>query len=182
MMADTPVLDWLFTPASTAEIDWDGVYRAQLPRVLNYFRYRVGQAQTAEDLTSTTFEKAWRARARYRPRRASVSTWLLSIARNVAIDYYRARHVEVPLQDLPELPQPPALDEDLQRDRDRRRLASLIAALPERERELLALKYGAEETNRAIARLTGLSETNVGTILSRTVATLRGRWEAGGRP
>jgi RNA polymerase sigma-70 factor (ECF subfamily) len=182
MMADTPTFEWLFSRAATADIDWDSVYRAELPRVLNYFRYRIGQTATAEDLTSTTFEKAWRARGRYRRDRASVGTWLLSIARNVAIDYYRARRVDIPLDDLPEPPQPTTLDEELQRARNRRRLSALIATLPERERELLALKYGAEETNRAIARLTGLSESNVGTILSRTVAALRSRWEAGGLP
>jgi RNA polymerase sigma-70 factor (ECF subfamily) len=180
MMAETPVLSWLLPRTATAEIDWDDVYRAELPRVLNYFRYRVGRTETAEDLTSTTFEKAWRARARYRRERASVGTWLLTIAHNVAIDYYRSRRVDVALDDIAEPPQLPTMDEDVQRLWDRRRLASLIAALPERERELVALKYGAEETNRAIARLTGLSESNVGTILSRTVAALRTRWEAGG--
>ena len=61
-----------------------------------------------------------------------------------------------------------------------RRLAELLRALPERERELLALKYGADATNRAIATLTGLSESNVGTILHRTVVSLRARWDEGG--
>ncbi len=46
----------------------------------------------------------------------------------------------------------------------------------QRERELLAFKYGAELTNREIARVTKLSESNVGTILHRAVATLRSRW------
>ena len=57
---------------------------------------------------------------------------------------------------------------------------ALLAALPERERELLALKYGADATNRAIATITGLGESNVGTILHRTVVSLRARWDEGG--
>ena len=57
-----------------------------------------------------------------------------------------------------------------------RRLASLLEQLSERERELIALKYGAEVNNRAIARITGLGESNVGTILHRTVQSLRARW------
>jgi RNA polymerase sigma-70 factor (ECF subfamily) len=61
-------------------------------------------------------------------------------------------------------------------DSDARRLASLLLDLPERDRELLALKYGAGLTNRAIARATGLSESNVGTILHRAVQALRSRW------
>ena len=44
------------------------------------------------------------------------------------------------------------------------------------ERDLIALRYGAGLSNRAIAPLVGLSESNVGTILHRTVQTLRSRW------
>ncbi len=56
------------------------------------------------------------------------------------------------------------------------RLTALVSVLPERERELLALKYGAGATNRAIADVTGLSESNVGTLLHRTVQKLRTEW------
>jgi len=48
--------------------------------------------------------------------------------------------------------------------------------LSEREQELIALKYGAELDNRQIAKLTGLTESNVGTILHRAVLTLRRQW------
>ena len=57
--------DSLLTRRSSAEPDWDAPYAEQLPRVYNFFRYRAG-ADDAEDLTSETFEKAWRARHRYR--------------------------------------------------------------------------------------------------------------------
>jgi RNA polymerase sigma-70 factor, ECF subfamily len=56
------------------------------------------------------------------------------------------------------------------------RLAALTASLPDRERDLIALRYGAGLSNRAIAPLVGLSESNVGTILHRTVQALRSRW------
>ena len=62
------------------------------------------------------------------------------------------------------------------------RLGRLLARLAPRERELIALKYGAEMTNRAIARLTGLRESNVGTILHRTIQVLRAAWPEEGDP
>jgi RNA polymerase sigma-70 factor (ECF subfamily) len=68
------------------------------------------------------------------------------------------------------------------REAELRRLGRLVAERPRRERELIALKYGAGATNRAIAKLTGLSESNVGTILHRTVVALRAAWDEGGRP
>jgi hypothetical protein len=51
---------------SVAEPDWDAVYAEQLPRVYNFFRYRLGAGADVEDLTSRTFERAWRARHQYR--------------------------------------------------------------------------------------------------------------------
>ena len=56
----------------------------------------------------------------------------------------------------------------------------LLAELPDRERELLALKYGSGLTNREIAGLTGVSESNIGTILYRTLRRLRTLWDEGG--
>jgi RNA polymerase sigma-70 factor (ECF subfamily) len=180
-MGGVRLLEWLVPVAEREPIDWDEVYRHELPRVYNFFRYRVFDRATAEDLTSLTFEKAWRSRRSYRPDRAAAGTWLLAIARNVTIDHFRQRPIEVPLGDTEPRVEGTPEDEAVRRS-ERRRLDALLAALPAREREILALKYGAGATNRAIARLTGLSESNVGTILHRTVGTLRAAWDEGGRP
>ena len=67
-------------------------------------------------------------------------------------------------------------EEAVSKQSDARRLALLLEGLTDRDRELIALKYGAGLTNRAIAQTTGLSESNVGTILYRAVQTLRTRW------
>jgi RNA polymerase sigma-70 factor (ECF subfamily) len=96
-MGGVRLLEWLAPVAEAEAVDWDAVYREELPRVYNFHRYRVPDPATAEDLTSVTFEKAWRARRRYRRERAAVSTWLLSIARNVAIDHFRRTRPEVPI-------------------------------------------------------------------------------------
>jgi len=160
-----------------AEPDWDAVYAEQLPRVYNFFRYRCGPGADVEDLTARTFEKAWRARHRYRRDVAAFSTWLLSIARNVAIDDFRTRKFYAPLEAAAAVPAHGRSPEaHVVLDSDASRLSSLLEQLPERERELLALKYGAEMTNRAIAAATGLSESNVGTILHRAIQTLRQQW------
>ena len=160
-----------------AEPDWDEVYTEQLPRVLNFFRYRLGHAAEAEDLTARTFEKAWRARHRYRRDLAGFSTWLLTIARNVAIDHLRARQRYEPLEVAATLPsRDETPEQQAVQHSEAQRLAALLATLDPRQRDLIAMKYGADMTNRAIAHATGLSESNVGTILHRAVETLRGRW------
>ena len=162
---------------SAGEPDWDAIYAEQLPRVYNFFRYRIGDRPEVEDLTSLTFEKAWRARHRYRRDIAGFTTWLLTIARNVATDHYRASRYHVPLEDAGDRSTGVTPEDEAARKSDVGRLGALMAALPERDRELLSLKYGAGMTNRAIARITGLTESNVGTILHRAVDKIRSDWE-----
>ncbi len=165
------------TDRTVEEVDWQAVYTDCLPRVFHFFCYKIGNAQVAEELTSITFEKAWAGRGGFRKERGQASAWLLGIARNVAGDYFRKPSREVPLEEVPGLRAASSLDEDLQRRLDFQSISALLARLPGRERELIALKYGADLTNREIARLTGLSESNVGTILHRVVVKLRGEWE-----
>lgn len=162
--------------AAATAADWEALYADHLPRVYNFFRYRVGAGPEAEDLTAVTFEKAWRARARYRRDLGAFSTWLFTIARHVAVDHHRRTREHVPLEHAAGLAGGHTPEDLAEHRSDVGRLATLLADLPERERELLALKYGAGLTNRAIARLTGLGESNVGTILHRTVQALRADW------
>ncbi|MBL8045835.1 MAG: RNA polymerase sigma factor [Anaerolineales bacterium] len=168
---------WKRFSASAETTDWDALYTEHLPRVYNFFRYRTGVAAVAEDLTSATFEKAWRHRERYRRDLAAFATWLFSIARNVAADFFRRERPTAPLEEANALPGEEAPEVIVQQRLMFARLAALLAQLPERERELIALKYGAELNNREIAKLTGLSESNVGTVLSRAVQKLRTEWE-----
>ncbi|MGA2470740.1 MAG: sigma-70 family RNA polymerase sigma factor [Solirubrobacteraceae bacterium] len=139
--------------------------------VYAFFAYRLGSRADAEDLTQATFERAFRAWARYDPGRASVRTWLLAIARNLLIDHYRSSAVrsEQPLDGEAGL-EAAGGSADLGLDPA---LASALAALGEREREIIALRYGADMSGREIASLTGLTLANVQQILSRSLRQLR---------
>jgi RNA polymerase sigma-70 factor, ECF subfamily len=158
-------------------VDFEAVYQAELPRVYNFFRYQIGDDEIAEDLTAATFVKAWQNRDRYRQDLAAFSTWLFTLARRIAADYYRKHRPTVPLEEAAVMSDPQGIEDAAQERADFARLATLLARLAERERELVALKYGAGLTNRAIAGLTGLSESNVSTILYRVVQQLRAQWE-----
>jgi RNA polymerase sigma-70 factor, ECF subfamily len=162
-------VDWF----SADELDWDAVYASHLPRV---FRFRFASDADSEDLTARTFEKAWKERARYRRDLAGFSTWLFRIAHNVGVDYLRARREHLPIEASARSASDATPETDAERASDLARLAKLTSRLSERDRELIALKYGAGISNRLIARLTGLSESNVGTILHRAVESLRSEW------
>ncbi len=67
------------------------IYDHYFPRVYNYVRYRVSDAETADDLTAQVFERALVNIGRYRPKRGPFAAWLFAIARNAVSDYLRAQ-------------------------------------------------------------------------------------------
>ena len=174
MTLQVTILRNLF-PATAAETepDWNALYEEQLPRVFNFLRYRVEDDSVAEDLTSTTFEKAWRRRASYNKNLAAFNTWLFTIARNAAVDHLRTRREVVPLDDAIGVSRAASVEEMVERREAFRRLHAALRELSERERELIALKFGAGCTNREIATIMKLTESNVGTVAQRAVHKLR---------
>jgi RNA polymerase sigma-70 factor (ECF subfamily) len=158
------------------DLDWDAIYADQAPRVYNYFRFRMGIEVDVAELTSRTFERAWRSRARYRRDIAGFATWLFTIAKNVGVDYLQGQRSHLPVDAALDVAAEGTPEKDAERRSDLSRLALLTQSLSDRESELIALKYGAELTNRLIAGLTGLSESNVGSILHRVVRSLREKW------
>jgi RNA polymerase sigma factor (sigma-70 family) len=154
------------------------LYEAYFPRVYNYIRYRIIDPATTDDLTSSTFHKALDKLSTFDPSRAAFPAWLFAIARNTINDHLRAlrRRRWVSLfwagERASDRPDP---ELEMIQDEDRRRLLAAVAELPERERDILGLKFGARHTNRAIAELTGLGESNVGVIIHRALGRLRSR-------
>jgi RNA polymerase sigma-70 factor (ECF subfamily) len=158
-------------------LDWELVYQEEMPRVYNYFLYRAGERQTAEDLTALTFERAWSLRNRYRKGQGEVRAWLFGFAKNIFREYLRGHYKE--LEQSRKLIAVRKLEESAQQSEqaEKERLFCLLSRLPQREQNLIALKYGGGLTNREIARLCLLSESNVGSILHRCTQKLRGEWE-----
>ena len=165
------------TEAEAETIDWREVYDRLLPRIFHYFCYKTGNMDVAEDLTAITLEKAWTGRISFHSNQGKFESWVCGIARRTAIDYFREHKVEVELDSVVHHPDEVRLDEEIEEKLSFEQICQILQQFPEREREIISLKYGAELTNREIARVTGLSESNVGTILHRLVSDLRRFWE-----
>jgi RNA polymerase sigma factor (sigma-70 family) len=162
---------------SSERPDFADVYDAEVWHVYGFLGYRVGSRETAEDLTQLTFERALRAWPRFDPRRSSARTWLTAIARNALIDHHRRgrERTEIPVEPGSAGLEPPDPREDrysLGLDPD---LQAALETLSERDRELIALRFGADLSGPEIAELCGLSLANVQQILSRALRALRER-------
>ena len=151
------------------------VYRTHAQAVYAFLGYSVA-ADVAEDLTSATFERVVRAWPTFDPARASERTWILAIARNTLIDHFRRAR----LRNAPSLDQHPALLDRLATTEDalQRRIRidgarEWLETLDDRERLLVALRYGADLTTAEVAAATDLTVANVQQILSRCLRRLR---------
>jgi RNA polymerase sigma factor (sigma-70 family) len=157
-------------------IPFDQVFDTCYPAVFRYFRYRGADADTANDLASSVFEKALANLRRYDPRKGQIQTWLFAIAHNLSINYWKAgqTHPLTSLDDLDLLAHDePPLEQELIRIQDKQEILQALQSLDPRSVEVIALKFGGELTNRQIAGLIHLSESNVGVILFRALLKLR---------
>jgi RNA polymerase sigma factor (sigma-70 family) len=150
------------------------VYREHVSAVYAFFGYSVSR-ETAEDLTSSTFERVIRSWKGYDPGRGPERAWVLTIARNLLTDHYRRqRHRTTISTDAhPALLETLSTDDWVQGRLSHADLHDWLSRLGLREREILALRYGADLRAAEIAALTGLSPANVHQIVSRSLKRLR---------
>lgn len=165
--------------AATA-MSFEEVYRRYFRPLYAFIAMRVGSRAAAEDITAQVFEKALKAYPGYDPGRAALSTWLFAIARNAISDHFRRqRPDEVALEEGSAVASEADPHVELEAAELKQSLRQALKVLGAREQELVALKFGAGFTNREIGRLLELSESNVGTILYRSLGKLKTRLEDG---
>ena len=164
----------------TAEAEWVGhmrrirddadtqafaeLFRHFAPRVKGFLMKSGASEAMAEECTQDVMATLWRKAALFDPSRASVATWVFTIARNRRIDTLRKQQRPEP-EDLPWGPEAEPDQEDvLALQQESGRLARALGELPEKQRHLIERAYFGDLTHSEIAAETGLP---LGTIKSR---------------
>jgi RNA polymerase sigma factor (sigma-70 family) len=159
-------------PSRKSEVDFERLYRSSRDDVYAYAAGLLRDRAAAEDVTAAAFERAYRKRSRFDAKRGSARAWLFGIARNAALDELRRRGRQTELNT-----EPVDATSVVAPDRDRHELRLLLddalGKLEGDERELVALKFFAGLSNGEIAGVIGISASNVGTRLNRTMDKLR---------
>lgn len=150
-------------------------YEEWFDRVYNYARSRTGSGTRADEIVSDVFTRVLDSWDRFDEKKGDRRVWLFSIAFRSIADHYRseARRKWSPLELFADRKPEPGPAGGLEASDEQARLAAALAALDERAREAVALKFYGGLTNRAIAALLGLGESNVAVILFRSVRLMR---------
>ena len=155
------------------------LFGALHPPVYAYFASRTSCQADAEDLTSQVFTRVVERLGRYDRAKGGPRAWALAIARNMLIDYYRARRQHAPLSEVEAVlsdcrwsPEPSG-DERLDRVR------AALLRYPPQVREMFALRFGDGLRNQEIAVVLGMTQAAVKQRFSRTLRELRRRADDG---
>ncbi|MDQ3740114.1 MAG: sigma-70 family RNA polymerase sigma factor [Actinomycetota bacterium] len=138
------------------EEDFERWYAEHAEPLLVFLTMRTGDRSLAEDLVGETFVRVLRSRTRFDRRKASVKTWIYTIALNCLRDHARRRGAEsraLEQSHAMALPGVAAAWDDVVSDRDA--LNRALATLSEEEREAITLRYGADLTVPEIAKVLG---------------------------
>lgn len=153
----------------SAQLDreaYSEIYKKYYQKIYNYFWYRVGHDRDiADDLTQETFIKAYRALPRYKITRASYYSYLLTIAHNILVNFYRTPQA-ISLDAVGDVPHE-VWDDIIKKD-EAKLLWRTIQQLPAPERDILYMKYQSGMKVKEIAKVTKKSENAVKLLLSRT--------------
>ncbi len=153
------------------------LYLNYKPHIISFFSYRVSDKQSAEELTSEVFEKALTGIDNYQWQGIPFSAWLFRIARNTLVDFYRRNEKNKKVSPINDEEQPitdnktPLEHNEVMASEDL--LYKVLQELPSREMNIIYMKFFDGYTNRLISKLTGLTETNIGTIIFRTLKRMR---------
>jgi RNA polymerase sigma-70 factor (ECF subfamily) len=161
-----------FSGKADASDIFSQVYHEYYPKIYKYTLYRVGDHNTAEDLVSEIFEKVLVNYHTYNPQKGSFSTWIYTIANNNIINYYKKNHRNSSIN-FEQIDSKYQLEDSIIEQELKEDLLKAILCLDERQRNIIALKFGANLTNREIARMMDLTDSNVGTVLYRSLKHLR---------
>lgn len=158
------------TALAAQPIDVDALYRTHVRPLYAFVYSKVGNRETAEDITGDVFVKALAHLDPAREER-SIVAWLYRVARNAVNDYWRIGYGArvIALDEARLVREPPALADPARRDDIARRALALLGRLPENYRAVLSHRILQGLSVAETAQRMGTSETNVKVLQHRAL-------------
>ena len=144
------------------------LYELHFARVYAYVRRRIGNRETAQDLTSEVFHKALANIGKFEWRGVPFAVWLYRIASNAIASHYQRTAREASLPDDPAPEQVVIVEVE-----HSARLFRLVDRLPPDQRRVIRLRFAEEKSIREIAQDLGRTEGAVKQLQLRALKKLR---------
>ncbi len=162
-------------------MNFEETYKTYFKRIFAYVYSRTANETTAEDICLNIWQKMLDKFSSFDENKGNIEQWLFTIARNEINSYFRLYFIKnffslTNKEELhPQQEQQPL--ENLAFEEDKKFLFKCLQDLDKRERDIISLKFFSSLNNREIAKVSGLSESNVGTILKRSLDKIRLKME-----
>jgi len=168
-------VDLLVSLAQNGKTEAFGLlYEKFMGRIYSYLYLRTGQTSQAEDMTQEVFLRAFHGIGNYRCRGIPFPGWLLRIAHNLVVDFYRkeGKRQIIPLDDawMPSTDNPETMAE---LNLDIAEIRKAMTGLPPAQREAFSLRFVAGLSVSETAEVMGKSEGAVKTLQHEAVVKLR---------
>ena len=150
------------------------IYDGYVERIYRFVFFRVDDQQTAEDITSQVFLKAWSNLDRFEFTRTPYIAWLYTIAHNTVIDHYRTRKVTTALEDV-QLSQPDdaeAVENQIDLTVEMKTIKAAMRSLTDDQQQVLHLRFIEGMSNAEIAQQLGKREGAIRALQMRGLQAL----------
>jgi RNA polymerase sigma-70 factor (ECF subfamily) len=148
------------------------VYDLYIEKIYKFVYYRTHHKQTAEDLTSVVFTKAFNKFSSF-DKRANFATWLFRVARNTVIDHYRTKKSVSDIEEAFDLSDSTNISRDYEHKEKMAQAKKYLAQLPEEQRDLVIMRLWDGLSYAEIAEITGKTEANLRVNFSRTLSRMQ---------
>ena len=154
--------------------DFSDFYDDNYQKVVGYINRKIGNLHDAEDMASDIFVYCYAHYDDYDPAKSSPTTWLYLIVNSRIKNHYRDTKTYVDLETIVGVMSDDSIDMDaaIYLQQLRKLLEKALAKLPERQRQIVTMRYFEEKTNSEIAEALGMTQVNVRVQLSRALDTL----------
>lgn len=149
------------------------LYESFIRQIYNFIYYKTHHKETAEDLTSKVFIKAYASINTFDESKGSFSSWLYQIARNSIIDHYRSVKPALNIEDAWDLDGGSDVERDVGTKIQLENIKTYLQMLSSEQRDIVIMRVWEEMSYAEIAEVVGKSEANCKMIFSRTLKKLR---------
>jgi len=149
------------------------LYDRYIGKIYRFVYYKTFVKETAEDITSDVFHKAFGRIHSFNGSKGTFSAWLYRIARNSVIDHYRTQKKDIPIEDVFDLSIENRTVEEHDAITTLAQVEEYMKTLPSRQREIITLRLWEELSYKEIATILGGTEDGAKMAFSRAIRDLR---------